>query len=97
MDDRREKGEEMNKMTSDLVNLDVYRQFTIQELARMVVRSNGGDDGMGGPVAGRFTDEMAEVIDLAETEAARAYGNALQPGFDSLSIAGAYTRDTEAC
>lgn len=85
----------MSKEISGLVNLDVYRQFTIQELARMVVRDNGGDDGMSGPVSGRITDDMAEVIDLAETKAERDYMTALQPGFDGVSIAGAFIDDGE--
>lgn len=81
----------MGRENSGLVNVDVFRQFTIQELARMVVRAKGGDDGMSGPVQGRMTDDVLNAIEEAEEAAAKHYTDDMDSDFYNASLHAAYS------
>ena len=76
-------------MEGTIIDKDCFRQQTIIELARSLVRCQGGDDGMGGALTGRITDDIVLAIDAAEEKACRELEGVLQNETAGMGLASA--------
>lgn len=71
----------MAKETNDpiTIDLDTYRQITLQELAKMALVAEGKEPTM---------DAIATLIDIAETDASATYCDVVQGKLSDLSASG---------